>query len=200
MAVVPARDEAEVVGETVRALLGQEYPGPFRVVLVDDGSGDGTAEVALAAARSAPERLEVVRAEPTPPGWAGKVWAMAEGVRHAEAAMPEARYILLTDADIAHEPTSLAGLVARAEAGGLDLASQMVRLSTETWAERALIPAFVFFFAMLYPFALGRQPEAARPRPRRAGACWCGGRRWSGSAAWRPSRARSSTTARSRPR
>ena len=152
VAVVPARDEAEVVGETVRALLGQEYPGPFRVVLVDDGSGDGTAEVALAAARGAPERLEVVRAEPTPPGWAGKVWAMAEGVRHAEAAMPEARYVLLTDADIAHEPTSLAGLVARAEAGGLDLASQMVRLSTETWAERALIPAFVFFFAMLYPF------------------------------------------------
>jgi cellulose synthase/poly-beta-1,6-N-acetylglucosamine synthase-like glycosyltransferase len=79
VAVVPARDEAEVVGETVRALLGQEYPGPFRVVLVDDGSGDGTAEVALTAARSAPERLEVVRAEPTPPGWAGKVWAMAEG-------------------------------------------------------------------------------------------------------------------------
>src|SRR4051794_17572890 len=174
VAVVPARDEAEVVAETVRALLGQEYSGPFRVVLVDDSSGDATAEVARDAARGAPERLEVVRAALTPPGWAGKVWAMAEGVRHAEAATPEARYVLLTDADVAHEPTSLAGLVARAEAGGLDLVSQMVRLSTESLAERALIPAFVFFFAMLYPF--GWVGSRKRRTAAAAGGCMLGRR------------------------
>jgi hopene-associated glycosyltransferase HpnB len=156
VAVVPARDEADLVGQAVGSLLRQDYPGRLSVVLVDDGSTDGTADRALEAARAlgpqAADRLLVVRASPTPRGWAGKVWAMAEGLRHAGEAMPEAAYVLFTDADILHPPDGLARLVARAEDGKLDLVSLMVRLSCVSLAERALIPAFVFFFAMLYPF------------------------------------------------
>ena len=136
--------------------MRQDYPGRLSVVLVDDGSTDGTADRALEAARAlgpqAADRLLVGRASTTPRGWAGKVWAMAEGLRHADEAMPEAAYVLFTDADILHAPDDLARLVARAEDRKLDLVSLMVRLSCVSLAERALVPAFVFFFAMLYPF------------------------------------------------
>ena len=159
VAVVPARDEAELVGEAVGSLLRQDYPGPFRVVLVDDGSTDGTGGRALEAARAlgpaAADRLVVVRAAATPGGWAGKVWAMAEGLRRAEDGMPEGAYILLTDADVVHPPDGLGRLVARAESRKLDLTSLMVRLSCSSVTERALIPAFVFFFAMLFPVRAG---------------------------------------------
>ncbi len=173
VAVVPARDEAELVGVAVGSLLRQDYPGPFCVVLVDDGSTDGTAERALEAARAlgpeAADRLSVVRVTATPAGWAGKVWAMAEGVRRAEEAMPDAAYILFTDADILHPPDGLGRLVARAESKELDLASLMVRLSCASLAERALIPAFVFFFAMLFPFA--RVADPGRRTAAAAGGC-----------------------------
>ncbi len=151
-AVVPARDEADVIARSVGGLLAQDYPGPFRVILVDDESADGTAAAARAeAARlGAAERLEVIGGAPLPAGWTGKLWAMSQGVARAEAHAPE--YLLLTDADIAHAPDNLRSLVARAEAQGLVLTSLMAELHCETWPERLLIPAFVLFFQMLYPF------------------------------------------------
>ena len=85
--------------------------------------------------------------------WTGKVWAMKQGVDHADRLAHPPRYLLFTDADIAYAPDALRRLVARAEAGGLVLTSLMAKLRCESFAERALIPAFVFFFQMLYPFA-----------------------------------------------
>ena len=148
VAVVPARDEADVIARSIGSLLAQDYPGPFRVILVDDGSGDGTGDVARDL--DAAGRLEVVTGAPLPAGWTGKLWAQAQGV--ARAAATEPTYLLLTDADIAHAPETLRKLVARAEARGLALTSLMARLTVDTWPEKLLIPAFVFFFAMLYPF------------------------------------------------
>lgn len=152
IAVVPARDEAEVIGESLRSLLAQNYPGDFRVIVVDDQSRDGTAEVArqTAASAGAADRLTVLSGAPLPPGWTGKLWAMQQGVLHAEAARPE--FLLLTDADIAYAPDTLRGLVAHAHERGLVLTSLMAKLRCESFAERALIPAFIFFFQMLYPF------------------------------------------------
>jgi len=149
-AVVPARNEAEVVGCSVGSLAAQRYPGEFSTILVDDASQDGTAAIAL---QSAPH-LRVVAARRLPAGWTGKMWAVAEGVRavHSE-------YLLLTDADIVHPPDHLAALVARAQEGGYDLVSFMVRLHCQSVAEQALIPAFVFFFFLLYPPAWTGDPH-----------------------------------------
>ena len=150
-AVVPARNEAEVVGRVVISLLTQEFAGRLHVFLVDDDSTDNTAGAALRAAEGigAAARLTVVRARPLPPGWMGKIWAQAEGLRAAETF--RADYVLLTDADIVHDPCVVSELMARVETGGYDLVSLMARLSCATGAERLLIPAFVFFFFMLYP-------------------------------------------------
>jgi len=150
--VVPARDEAESVGAAIRSLLAQRYDGGLTVILVDDHSGDGTAGIARQAALDRAGAFHVVAARDLPPGWTGKLWAMNEGIAAAARLAPSARYLLLTDADIVHAPDNLARLVARAEARGLDLASLMVRLACDHPVERALIPAFVFFFAMLCPF------------------------------------------------
>lgn len=154
VAVVPARNEAAVVGKAVKSLLDQDYPGALHVVLVDDHSGDGTADEALtAAARSLrPEGLTVRRSPALPPGWAGKVWAMRTGLEAARELVPDAVYVLFTDADIDHPLAELRRLAARSEAERLDLNSSMVRLHCETLAERATMPAFVYFFRMLYPF------------------------------------------------
>ncbi|MBE7217890.1 MAG: glycosyltransferase [Caulobacteraceae bacterium] len=170
VAVVPARDEADVVARSVGSLLAQDYPGAFRVVLVDDGSTDGTAEAARAAAAEAgrADRLEVLRAAPLAAGWTGKLAAVAQGVARARQG-DDPKYLMLTDADIGHAPDALRKLVVRAEAKGLALASIMVKLHCSTPAERFLIPAFVFFFQMLYPF-----PTANDPRRRlAAGAGGC---------------------------
>src|ERR1035437_7519225 len=141
-AVVPARNEADVVGRAVGSLAAQQYPGEFHMILVDDASQDGTAGIALQAA----PQLRVVTGRPLPSGWTGKMWAVAEGVRTAHS-----ECLLLTDADIVHPPHHLAELVARAQEGGYDLVSYMVRLECRSLAEQALIPAFVFFFFLLYP-------------------------------------------------
>ena len=151
VAVIPARDEADVVGRAVASLLAQDHPGTVSVVLVDDRSADGTAEAARAAAGGDP-RLTVIEAPPLEPGWTGKLWAMNTGLGHALRAHPEARFVLLTDADIAHEPSALRHLVAKAEAERRDLVSLMVKLHCVGMWERLLIPAFVFFFQKLYPF------------------------------------------------
>jgi hopene-associated glycosyltransferase HpnB len=151
VAVVPARNEAAVIGEAVESLLRQQLHGSIHVIVVDDGSSDDTAGAAAAAAArlGAASSLSVIRGAPLPAGWTGKLWAMAQGVAGADARDPD--YLLFTDADIHHDPQNVAGLVANAEASGRDLVSYMVRLSTATLAEKCLIPAFVFFFFMLYP-------------------------------------------------
>lgn len=149
--IIPARNEAAVVGRAVQSLLKQAYPGWLQVFLVDDDSSDATSDIALRAAVECgcADRLIVLRSSPLPPGWTGKLWAVAQGVTQAQAMHPD--YFLLTDADIVHAPESVRELVSRAQASNLDIVSLMVRLQCRTLAERALIPAFVFFFFMLYP-------------------------------------------------
>lgn len=151
-AIVPARDEAAVIGQTLASLLAQDYAGPFHVLLVDDNSTDATA--AVAHGLTDPDaRLATLTGSPRPPGWAGKLWALAQGIEQTES-----DYVLLTDADILHDPAHVAALVAQAETRRLDMVSEMVALSCQSWAERALIPAFVFFFQLLYPFAWVNDP------------------------------------------
>jgi hopene-associated glycosyltransferase HpnB len=159
-ALVPARNEAAVIGACVGRLLRQDYPGPFRVVVIDDHSEDGTAAAAAQAAADSgrPDALTVIRARPLKPGWAGKVWALAEGHAHARDAFPDTRFFWLTDADIAHDPANLRRLAAKAESGRLDLVSQMVLLATDGLWAGLLIPAFVFYFQKLYPFAWVNDP------------------------------------------
>jgi len=154
-AVVPARNEAAVLPQTLPTLLDQEYPGDFLVVLVDDDSSDGTASVARALSeQTKPERIRVVAGQPTPPGWAGKVWAMEQGLRAAG----DAGYVLFTDADISYEPGTVAALVRAAEGDDRALVSQMALLRAGAFWERLLVPAFVYFFAQLYPFRRVNRP------------------------------------------
>lgn len=149
--VVPARDEASVLPESLPSLLAQDYPGRAEVFLVDDGSSDGTGELARELARRHGGLPLTVGSPGEPPaGWTGKLWAVRHGIGLARARGPE--YLLLTDADIAHEPGSLRELVAAARTGGLDLVSLMARLRVESVWERLVVPAFVYFFAQLYPF------------------------------------------------
>ncbi len=154
-AVVPARDEAAVIADSLRSLLGQDYPGEFGVILVDDQSRDGTAEVAarIAAELAAKDPLTILSGRALPAGWTGKLWAMKQGIDHAGNLPHPPDYLLLTDADIAYAGDALRRLIARAEAGRYGLVSLMVKLRCENWPERALIPAFVFFFQLLYPFS-----------------------------------------------
>ena len=144
--VIPARNEAATIGRTVSSLAAQEWPGPLHIWVVDDSSTDATAELARQAGG---DKVTVLHADPLPAGWTGKLWALATGVEQALPWKPE--YLLFTDADIEHDTGSIPRLVARAEHGGFDIVSVMVRLHCESGAERLLIPAFVFFFFMLYP-------------------------------------------------
>jgi hopene-associated glycosyltransferase HpnB len=158
-AIVPARNEAEMLPATLPALLGQDYPGALSVILVDDGSSDGTGEIAARLGRASGRPLRVVAGAPSPAAhgpdrWAGKVWAMAQGLRAAGIpdGHPQDGYVLFTDADIACAPDALRDLVAAAEGDDRDLVSQMALLRTATSWERVVVPAFVYFFAQLYPF------------------------------------------------
>jgi hopene-associated glycosyltransferase HpnB len=154
-AVIPARDEAATIARCVKSVLGQNYPGVLQVVVVDDASQDDTGAIAGAAAASigAQDRLTVLNGQPLPPGWTGKVWAQKQGVDAALAQTPPPKYLLLTDADIVYAAAALRRIVSRAENGPTVLTSVMARLNCESFAERCCIPAFVFFFQMLYPFA-----------------------------------------------
>ncbi len=167
-AVIPARNEAETIARTVRSLLCQDYAGPLSIVVVDDHSDDGTAERARAAAQDSP-RVEIVRGRPLPAGWTGKLWAVCQGIEFADRTWPGARFLLLTDADIEHEPDTLRRLVDRAERDGRDLVSLMVLLECRRFWERLLVPAFVFFFQKLYPFAWVN--DAARRQAAAGGGC-----------------------------
>lgn len=149
--VVPARDEAAVLPASLPSLLAQEYPGRAEIFLIDDGSSDGTGELARELAETHGGLSLTVASPGEPPsGWTGKLWAVRHGIGLARARGPE--YLLLTDADIAHAPDSLRELVAAARTGGFDVVSQMARLRVESLWERLVVPAFVYFFAQLYPF------------------------------------------------
>jgi hopene-associated glycosyltransferase HpnB len=158
VAVVPARDEAEVIGASLASLLDQDYPGAFDAILVDDQSRDGTAALARQAAAAA-DRLTVISGRYSPPGWGGKVWAMQQGLDCVRRLRRPPRYVLFTDADIVFDRATLRQLVARAEADELVLTSLMVKLRCESVAERLFIPAFIFFFQMIYPFAWVNRPR-----------------------------------------
>jgi hopene-associated glycosyltransferase HpnB len=162
VAVVPARNEADMLGHSLVSLLRQDYPGPFSVILVDDNSDDGTLQKARGlAATAAAGRLAIVQGEALAAGWTGKLWAVAQGVARADTSSTPPDYLLLTDADIGYGPDALRRLVRRAEAGGPVLTSLMAKLRCVSLAERALIPAFIFFFQMLYPFAWVNRRDAS---------------------------------------
>ncbi|MET8745929.1 glycosyltransferase [Streptomyces sp. NPDC004728] len=149
--VVPARDEADMLPVSLPSLLAQDYPGRAEIILVDDCSKDGTGDVARAlSVRYGGLPVTVVSPGEPEPGWTGKLWAVRHGISLARTREPE--YLLLTDADIAHEPDSLRELVAAAGSGGFDLVSQMARLRVSSLWERLVVPAFVYFFSQLYPF------------------------------------------------
>ncbi|MCP1213563.1 glycosyltransferase [Acetobacter okinawensis] len=157
--IVPARDEAESIAGAVGSLLQQDYPGALRVIVVNDRSTDGTG--ALARALPDPQgRLHVLDGATPEAGWSGKLWAVAQGVHEAEQQSPQGSgYLFLTDADIIHAPAHISTLVAKAQAERLHMVSEMVELQCATLAERALVPAFVFFFTLLYPFAKVNNPK-----------------------------------------
>ena len=170
-AVVPARNEADLLPVTLRSLLNQDYPGHLSVVLIDDSSTDGTANVARDVAQelNKTEQLRVLSGQPLAPGWTGKLWALHQGIQYAQTLTPPPDYVLLTDADIEHDALNLRCLVAKAQQEDLDLVSLMVRLRCESFWEKLLIPAFVFFFQKLNPFPWVNDPT--KPTAAAAGGC-----------------------------
>ncbi|MFZ5692406.1 MAG: glycosyltransferase [Pseudomonadota bacterium] len=159
VAVIPARNEEDAIADSLTSLLVQDYPGRLSVILVDDNSEDATASIAagLPAQTGSKVPLTVLRGDPLPQGWTGKLWALQQGIAAANRETPD--YLLLTDADIVYEPGALRTLMARAIAGRHVLTSLMAKLRCESFAERAFIPAFIYFFQMLYPFAFVNDPR-----------------------------------------
>jgi hopene-associated glycosyltransferase HpnB len=182
-AVIPARNEADLLPISLRSLLRQDYHGSFNVFLVDDHSTDGTPDIALgvAYALNKSQQLQIVSAQPLPPGWTGKLWAIEQGIQTVEtrliaslqkpdvASLEKPDYYLLTDADIEHDVANLRRLVAKAEKDNLDLVSVMVRLRCKSLWEQLLIPAFVFFFQKIYPFRWVNDPN--NPTAAAGGGC-----------------------------
>ena len=158
-AIVPARNEAEVLPDCLSSLLNQNYPGELQIVLVDDNSSDRTGEIAieLGAQLNKSARLTVISGKPLESGWKGKLWAMEQGIQYAKKHNPD--YLLFTDADIKHDLNNLCQLIHKAETEKLDLVSLMVLLCCQSFWEKCLIPAFVFFFQKLYPFPWVNDPE-----------------------------------------
>ncbi|BAU64237.1 hopene-associated glycosyltransferase HpnB [Stanieria sp. NIES-3757] len=168
--IIPARNEAELLPQTLRSLLLQDYPGDYSIVLIDDGSTDETAEVAIAISLSArheviaqelsvTNKLKVIQSQALPVGWTGKLWAIQQGINYAQQQTPTPKYFLLTDADIEHSKNNLQQLVIKAELEQKNLVSLMVLLRCQSFWEKLLIPAFVFFFQKLYPFAWVNDPR-----------------------------------------
>ncbi len=172
-AVIPARNEADMLTQSLPGLLNQKYPGIFRILLVDDQSTDGTADVAQQTAHQSKDEasLEIMTTDPLPTGWSGKLWAVHQGIERVlqDTTQPLPDYFLLTDADILHGQATLKQLVVKAEQEQLDLVSLMVLLRCQSFWEKLLIPAFVFFFQKLYPFPWVNQPQ--HPMAAAAGGC-----------------------------
>jgi hopene-associated glycosyltransferase HpnB len=159
VAVVPARNESQYIAASIQSLLRQDYAGPFSVIVVDDDSNDGTATAAVNAAKAAPRRqMTVVKGKGPPPGWTGKLWALEQGIEAAEGLQPQ--YLLLTDADIVHASDTVAWLVKQSAAGRFVLTSLMAKLRCESLAERSHVPAFIYFFQMLFPFSRVCRPDS----------------------------------------
>jgi len=159
VAVIPARDEAETVGDIIRAHMAADYPGRFPVILADDGSADATAAIAAAAGANGTHSFETISVPEPPAGWSGKLWAVHNGLARAKETAPDAKYVLLADADIKLAPDTLTRLVAKAEHENLALASLMAKLDARgPWAS-FLIPAFIYFFQKLYPFPRANDPD-----------------------------------------
>lgn len=154
VAIVPARNEAETIKACLTSLAEQDYPGDFRIVMVDDASTDATAEIARNVAANGERPIEIVSGAPLEPGWTGKLWALNQGV----TAAGDAEFLWFTDADITHGKGVLRALAAKAETDKRDIVSLMVRLHCATFWEAVLIPAFIFFFQKLYPFAAVNDP------------------------------------------
>jgi len=168
VAVVPARNEADVLPRSLASLVAQNYPGEFSIVLVDDQSSDGTADVARCIANEAGCKITVVSGAALPSGWTGKVWAMHQGIAVASEGATAPQYFLLTDADIGYEPNVLTSLVQRASGENRVLTSVMAKLNCESFAEKALVPAFVFFFQDALSVRVGQSCHRQN--------CCCGGR------------------------
>jgi hopene-associated glycosyltransferase HpnB len=160
-AVIPARNEAEVLSQTLASILNQDYPGSLSVILVDDRSTDNTAKIASRLAENSTRQFQLLTADPLPSGWAGKLWAIQQGIHYAQQKIPDLDYFLLTDADIQHDISNLHRLVTKAKQDNLDLVSLMVKLRCQSFWEKLLIPAFVFFFQKLYPFRWVNSPDRA---------------------------------------
>ena len=171
VAIVPARDEANVIARSLASLVQQDYPGHFSIVIVDDQSSDGTASTARATAQAVgvTDRVGIVAGTSVPPGWTGKLWAMQQGLATVQATAEPPEFVLFSDADIVYAPQTVRRLVAIARSKRSVLTSLMVRLRCDSVAERWLIPAFVFFFQKLYPFAWVNDPE--RRTAAAAGGC-----------------------------
>lgn len=159
--IIPARNEAELLPQTLRSLLLQDYPGDYFIVLIDDDSSDDTSQVAVALAQelSATNKLKIINSQALPAGWTGKLWAIQQGINYAQLQTPTPKYFLLTDADIEHNKNNLQQLVIKAELEQKNLVSLMVLLRCQSFWEKLLIPAFVFFFQKLYPFAWVNNPR-----------------------------------------
>lgn len=170
-AIVPARNEEETIAAVLRSLMAQDYPGPLQIILLDDRSSDATAARAQAAVAAQPSgnRVIVLTGEPLPAGWAGKLWAQQQGIAQAVQRQPDTQFFFFGDADIVHTPDTLRALVAKAETDCRDLVSLMARLNCRSLWEKLLIPAFIFFFQKLYPFA--RANDDASPMAAAAGGC-----------------------------
>jgi len=151
VAVVPARDEADVIARSLGSLAAQDYPGRFRIVMVDDNSSDRTGAIARGLGA---ERLSVIGGTPLPAGWTGKLWALHQGIEAAGSPT----WLWLTDADIEHAPDTLRQLVGIAHGGQHKLVSFMALLHCRTWPERMLVPAFIYFFKLVYPFGWINRP------------------------------------------
>ena len=167
-AIVPARNEGHTVSRTLRALMQQNYPGTFSITLVDDGSDDDTASLARAESGGS-RQLQVIAGKSLSEGWTGKLWALKQGLDYAQSTLPDVQYFLLTDADIVLQPSVLGQLVTKAEIEKLDLVSLLALLHCKGVWERLLMPAFVFFFQMVYPFSYVNDPK--RPEAAAAGGC-----------------------------
>lgn len=158
VAVIPARNEADSIADSLGSLLAQDYQGRFSIVLVDDNSEDATAAIAERLAQAAPKvPLTVLRGAPLPDGWTGKLWAVKQGIAQASKESPD--FLLLTDADIVYEPNVVSWLASHGVSGRYVLTSLMAKLRCETLAERTFIPAFIYFFEMLYPFRWVNNPH-----------------------------------------
>jgi hopene-associated glycosyltransferase HpnB len=167
--VIPARNERKLLEKTLPFLLRQNYTGRFHIFLVDDCSTDGTAALArqIATNMDANHRLTVVSGRPLPPGWTGKLWALQQGTLAVQKKNPT--FLMFTDADILHSTQSLQSIVQKAVQKEIVLLSTMVKLKVTNRWEQLLIPAFVFFFAKLYPFSWVNDP--GRKTAAAAGGC-----------------------------